>query len=167
MNYITHGIGGIGAGLLVLTVAGQGLNETSQVLITSGAVLGSLFPDIDHQQSYIAHKVPVASFAASTVFKHRGFLHSPAFIILAWILLTAGSRFMLSGELLWMANQFITGFIPGMLSHIILDTLNKQGIPWLWPYKKRFRLLSIRTDSIMETTFAIVLTALIGYRFIQ
>jgi inner membrane protein len=105
--------------------------------------------------------------AASTAFKHRGFLHSPVFILLAGILLTAGTRAMLTGSRLQLANYFIAGFLPGMLSHIILDTFNKQGIPWLWPYKKRFRLLSIRTDSIMETAFAILLSILIGYHFIH
>ena len=167
MNYITHSIGGVGAGLLVLYAAGHGPNEIAQATIMSGAVLGSLFPDIDHQQSYISHKAPIASLAASTAFKHRGFLHSPIFIFLVGILLTAGSRTMLSGSQLLLANQFILGFIPGMLSHIILDTFNKQGIPWLWPYKKRFRLLAIRTDSIMETAFAVLLSVLIGYQFIH
>lgn len=167
MNYITHSIGGVGAGLLTLASAGHGTNEIAQTAIMSGAILGSLFPDIDHKQSYISHKAPVASFAASTVFKHRGFLHSPVFILLAGILLTAGSRILFSGSALQMVSLFIKGFIPGMFSHIILDTFNKQGIPWLWPYKKRFRLLSIKTDSIMETVFALILTALIGYRFIR
>lgn len=167
MNYITHSIGGIGAGLLALSATGSGSNEIAQVAIISGALVGSLFPDIDHQQSYISHKAPVASLAASTVFKHRGFLHSPVFILLAGILLTAGSRTMLSGSQLLLVNQFITGFLLGMLSHIILDTFNKQGIPWLWPHKKRFRLLTIKTDSIMETAFAILLSALIGYQFIH
>jgi inner membrane protein len=166
MNYITHSIGGIGAGLLVLSATGYGSNEIAQAAVMSGAVLGSLFPDIDHQQSYISHKAPVASLAASTVFKHRGFLHSPVFILLAGILLTAGSRTMLSGSQLLLANQFITGFLPGMLSHIILDSFNKQGIPWLWPYKKRFRVLSIKTDSIMEIAFAVLLSIPIGYQFI-
>lgn len=167
MNYITHSIGGVGAGLLVLSAAGYGSNEIAQAAIMSGALVGSLFPDIDHQQSYISHKAPVASLAASTVFKHRGFLHSPVFILLAGMLLTAGSRTMLSGSQLLLANQFILGFIPGMLSHIILDSFNKQGIPWLWPYKKRFRLLTIRTDSIMETAFAVLISILIGYQFIH
>lgn len=166
MNYITHSIGGVGAGLLAIAASGYGSNEIVQTAIMSGAILGSLFPDIDHKQSYISHKAPVASFAASTVFKHRGFLHSPAFILLAGILLTAGNRALLSGSALQMAGFFITGFISGILSHIILDTFNKQGIPWLWPYKKRFRLLSIKTDSIMETAFAVILTVLIVYYFI-
>lgn len=166
MNYITHSIGGVGAGLLALSTAGHGSNEIAQAAIMSGALVGALFPDIDHQQSYISHKAPVASLAVSTAFKHRGFLHSPVFILLAGILLTAGSRSMLSGSQMLLANQFILGFIPGMLSHIILDTFNKQGIPWLWPYKKRFRILTIRTDSIFETAFALFLSALIFYQFI-
>jgi inner membrane protein len=167
MNYITHTIGGVGTSLLVISVTSAGTGEAAQAAVLAGAMIGSLFPDIDHQQSYISQKVPIASFAASTVFKHRGFLHSPAFILLAGILLIVGSRTMLSGMQQQFANQFLSGFLPGMLSHIILDTFNKQGIPWLWPYKKRFRLLPIRTDSIMETAFAILLTVLIGYRFIN
>lgn len=167
MNYITHSIGGIGAGLLILSAAGFEPDPTAQAAVMTGALIGSLFPDIDHRQSYISHKAPVASFAASTVFKHRGFLHSPLFIILAGTILTAGSRSMLAGTQLQTAMMFLSGFIPGMISHIILDTFNKQGIPWLWPYSKRFRLLSIRTDSIMETAFAVLLSALIGYRFIH
>lgn len=167
MNYITHCIGGVGAGLIVLSATGHDANEIVQAATMSGALVGSLFPDIDHQRSYISHKVPVASLAASTVFKHRGFLHSPVFILLAGILLTAGSGTMLSGSQLLLANQFLAGFIPGMLSHIILDTFNKQGIPWLWPYRKRFRLLTIKTDSIMETAFAVMLSILIGYQFIH
>ena len=165
MNYITHSIGGVGVGLLALSAAGYGLNAAAQTAIMSGAIAGALFPDIDHQRSYISHKVPAASFVASTLFRHRGFLHSPVFILLAAILFTAGSRAMLSGSQLLTINWFITGFIPGMISHIILDTFNKQGIPWLWPYKKRFRLLTIRTDSITEAAFAILLGVLIGYHF--
>jgi len=167
MNYITHSIGGIGAGLLVLSVAGFGPDPAAQGAVMTGALIGALFPDIDHRQSYISHKAPVASFAASTVFKHRGFLHSPLFILLAAGALTAGSRTMLTGAQLQMASMFLSGFIPGMISHIVLDTFNKQGIPWLWPYSKRFRLLSIRTDGIMETAFAVLICALIGYRFIH
>ena len=167
MNHITHTIGGIGAGLLLVTATGCGLGEAAQTAVMAGAVIGSLFPDIDHSKSYISHKVPIASFAASTVFKHRGFLHSPLFVILASVILTAGSKDFFYGVQLQIASQFLAGFLSGMLSHIILDTFNKQGIPWLWPYKKRFRMLSIRTDSMMETAFAIALTVLIGYRFIH
>ena len=167
MNYITHTIGGVGAGLLVIAATSYGSGEVAQAAVMSGAVIGSLFPDIDHSKSYISHKVPIASFAASTVFKHRDFLHSPLFIILAGAFLTAGSKALLSGVQLQLASQFLAGFLSGMLSHIILDTFNKQGIPWLWPLKKRFRLLPIRTDSMMETAFAIALTALIGYQFIH
>lgn len=167
MNYITHTIGGVGAGLLVIAATSFGSGEAAQAAVISGAVIGSLFPDIDHQRSFISHKVPIASLAATTVFKHRGFLHSPIFVLLAGVLLTAGSRTLLSGYQLQLASQFITGFLPGMISHIILDTFNKQGIPWLWPWKKRFRLLPIRTDSLMETAFALLLVVLIGYQFIR
>ena len=59
-----------------------------------------------------------------------------------------------------MTNPFLTGFIPGMFSHIILDTLNVQGIMWLWPVSdNRISLLPITTNSIFEG----MLCALLGF----
>lgn len=164
MNYITHGIGGLGAGLTAAASIGN-VDDVSKATIIAGALLGSLIIDIDHRKSYIGRKVPVASQFSSAVFKHRGFLHTPLFIILISIILPTGILLLSSSEQIW-ANLFITGFIPGMLSHIILDTFNKGGISWLWPIsKKRYRLLSIKTDSMTETIFALFLACLIGYFF--
>ncbi len=162
MNYITHGIGGVGAGLLMASVLGSKSPELVQPVMLSGAVIGSLFPDIDHHQSYIARKIPMISVIVSSVFKHQGFLHSPLFLILAGIVTVGISNTMLMGEQQSTANLFLFGFLPGIFSHIVLDTLNIQGIPWLWPSKKRFHILSIRTNSGAEKIFTAVLSACVA-----
>jgi membrane-bound metal-dependent hydrolase YbcI (DUF457 family) len=35
-------------------------------------------------------------------------------------------------------------FIVGMLSHLIMDTLTKEGVPWLLPLPKKFGIPPIR-----------------------
>ncbi|MBN7772784.1 metal-dependent hydrolase [Clostridium aminobutyricum] len=158
MNYITHSLGGAAAGVMVINA--MGVNEpTQQSAILTGAVLGSLFIDIDHKKSWIAHKIPLLANAASGLFKHRGVIHTPVFVAIVSIIL---------GVLDWswlhewnvFAPYFIRGFIPGMMSHLVLDTLNVQGIMWLWPISnKRFHLLRIRTNSMMEMAVCVVLGA--------
>lgn len=164
MNYITHGIGGLGAGLATAALIGT-VDDVSKATIVAGALFGALIIDIDHTKSYIGRKVPIASQFTSAIFKHRGFLHTPLFILLVSMILPKGILLLSSSEQI-RANLFATGLVPGMLSHIILDTFNKGGISWFWPIsKKRFRLLSIKTDSITETVFTLFLACLVGYYF--
>lgn len=165
MNYITHSIGGLGAGLAMVSLLGN-LDPISTATIVAGATLGSLLPDIDHTKSFIGRKAPVTSHVVSAVSKHRGFFHTPVAIVVAAVALSVGIPLFLEGQIQNSAILFATGLIPGMLSHIILDTFNKGGISWLWPIsKKRFRVLSIRTDGLMEKLFTIGLASMVGYLF--
>ncbi|WP_206457901.1 metal-dependent hydrolase [Anaerovorax sp. IOR16] len=162
MNYITHSLGGVAAGFAVISATGIS-DPVQQTTVVTGAVLGSLFLDIDHRQSWIGHKAPIAAEVASGLFKHRGFLHTPVFILLIWILLSAGIPIWFGGSpQLHLAILFKQGFVPGMLSHLILDTLNIQGIMWLWPIsKKRQHILPIRTGSLGEVAVCAVLSAVL------
>jgi membrane-bound metal-dependent hydrolase YbcI (DUF457 family) len=39
----------------------------------------------------------------------------------------------------------------GVLSHLVLDTLTWGGVPWLWPWKRRFRARpALHTGSWVE-----------------
>lgn len=47
------------------------------------------------------------------------------------------------------------GVFGGCIMHMIYDTANKGGVPWLWPLSKQsFRVLSVRTNSLSEAGFA-------------
>lgn len=156
MNYVTHSLGGVAAGLVVISV-GNVVEPAQQAALMTGALLGSLFPDIDHRQSWMGHKLPITAEIVSGIFKHRGAIHTPVFVAITAIVLGMLNWTWLQ-DLNYLAAYFIQGFIPGMISHLVLDTLNVQGIMWLWPIsKKRFHLLSIRTSSFMETIVCIVL----------
>jgi membrane-bound metal-dependent hydrolase YbcI (DUF457 family) len=54
-----------------------------------------------------------------------------------------------------------TGFCIGWLSHLMADTFNRKGVPWLYPLsKKHFHLSSFVTgtnDEKVFRTFCIVL----------
>lgn len=162
MNYITHSLGGVAAGMTVLAAAGS-TDPVQQTAVMAGAVLGSLFPDIDHKQSWMGHKAPLIADIASSLFKHRGFLHTPAFALLTWIVLIVGIHALpLSSFQFDLALLFCRGFIPGMFSHLVLDTLNIQGIMWAWPVSKsRQHILPIRTGSLGETVVCLGLVAML------
>jgi len=162
MNYITHALGGVAAGLAVISAVGTH-EPVQESIIMTGAVLGSLFPDIDHPKSWITNKVPLAGTIISRLFKHRGFLHTPLFVLITWAFISFFIPMWIKEAVeLHKVLLFFNGFIPGMLSHFILDTLNVQGIMWLYPIsQKRFNLLSIRTGSFGEAVVCAVLSIML------
>lgn len=160
MNYVTHAMGGAAAGMITVS-AGNVTDPIQQTALMSGAVLGALFIDIDHNQSWAGHKFPVIAALTSTIFKHRGPVHTPVFVLCMGILVYAVNLAFLQ-EFWEFSNPFFLGFVPGMISHLLLDTLNVQGIMWLWPLSdKRISLLPIRTNSIFEGVVCLVLGAAI------
>ncbi|WP_322801514.1 metal-dependent hydrolase [Thermoflexus sp.] len=72
---------------------------------------------------------------------HRGPTHSLALAVL-WSLL---------GALLWKEPRLAGAWAAGYLSHLLLDALTPQGIPWLWPLSTgRLRLARWRTGSLWD-----------------
>ena len=79
-------------------------------------VLGSLLCDIDHPNSIIGKCVPFLP----KMLKHRGITHSLLFSVLCYLI---------SPYLCY-----------GVLVHLFLDMLTKNGIKLLWPVDFSFRL---------------------------
>lgn len=155
----THILGGALAGELAALAVGNTSPTVAAVLI-GGSIAGSLLPDIDHVNSKVSRSSIVAqatSYAVSGVTRHRGFIHTPVFILSSVVLLSGASVFGLPhGWLLTLALAL------GMLSHLILDTLNPTGIMWLWPLKKkRWHLLSIKTNSPIEWLVMLALAVIV------
>ena len=134
MTAKTHILGGVLAGELVC-IAGASSMLAAPALLT-GAAAGALLPDIDHRGSKVSRSSAAgraASFAVSTLATHRGVIHTPAFVLVFGAVLGAASLFTdwrFGGELL-------LGLLVGMLSHLVLDTLNPSGIMWLWPISRK------------------------------
>lgn len=140
MTYKTHFVGG----LALTGVACVGLHATPQAVLPMMVVSGfsALLPDLDMPNSkasrYGVNRL--VAYPLNKLFGHRGFIHSP--------LLCAAITLLL--YLLHCPMWLWVGFGLGFLSHLVLDTLNPSGIPWLWPCKKRFHVLGIKTNTWPE-----------------
>lgn len=153
----SHVVFGIGAYALV----GLGLSETTQELIewsywTPLAVLGSLFPDLDHHNSRIKRNPLIKLLTIPlTWFGHRTWSHS-----LTFLLLIASSLYFAPPEY----HPGIYAFLIGVASHILGDWFTPAGVMLFWPAKPRFRFLkNFKTGSPAEifVAFSPIVIALI------
>jgi len=153
MNYKTHINGGILVGLYVsLQMTNTAIISTGVLL--SGALVGSIFPDIDHKNSYIGHKVKTVSKVINKFAGHRKLFHAP----LVYLLLYSISLGMITHKLLIIS---VEGLFLGILSHLILDSFTIGGLPWFYPLsKKRFSLGKIKTNSTLEYVLCGILTCI-------
>ena len=138
--YKTHIAGGLAFGYVLFSkipTLNVDIRESkSLIIITSGLILGSLFPDIDHRNSYLSRKIKPISFITSKLFKHREFTHSIAGTILVSYLI-----YIILGrtniEIMY-SSMFNKAFTIGIISHIILDMMTVSGVILFYPiYKKR------------------------------
>ena len=126
MRGITHAVFGLAIGLCFLRIAQRlpifetWVNSYSLLLQIVGVLLclfGSLVVDIDYHKSFLGKYFKILNYGV----KHRGFLHSLFGVGFVFLLLYVCNLPLLLNVLLAL----------GMLSHLALDALTKQGI---WPF---------------------------------
>ena len=167
MRYQTHIAGGLLAGVSTLNPVANKLSLNSNLasiesmVFISGAVIGSLFPDIDHKGSYIGRKARITSTVASVLFGHRGVTHSPIPLGIFPLFLYFASKLFIVSPLV---KIWFIGFFIGVLSHIFLDMLTKGGVPLLLPFsRKKISLTNIKTGSVGEKLVMIIMVMVCGY----
>ncbi|HFD2034878.1 TPA: metal-dependent hydrolase [Clostridium perfringens] len=102
-----------------------------------------MLPDLDTPNSFIGRKLKIISYPLSTIFKHRGFLHSIAPVILIF---TLG---------IFLRSLFIKSIALGYLLHLVGDTFSESGIKWFLPFynkdiKMPLGILRYRTGGLKE-----------------
>ncbi len=132
------------------------------VLVAFGAnMIGGLAPDLDQTTSKIWNSVPAGSVFGRLITPllggHRFISHSILGIFLFGyvaniILGKLGSILLVDMVPVWWA------FMIGFISHLVMDTLTRDGVPWLFPIPIRFgipplRFFRIRTGGLLEKTF--------------
>lgn len=168
MRYKTHVAGGLLAGVSSLNLIADKLNISSDItsyegmVFITGAVIGSLFPDIDHRGSYLGRKAKITSTITNALFGHRGITHSPiamgAFVFFLYLL---SKLFIVTSPFI---KLWFIGFFLGILSHIFLDMLTKGGVPLLLPFtKKRISLTKMKTGSMGEKLVMIIMVIVCVY----
>lgn len=149
MLYPTHIAAGALAGAIVIKVSSAPPKLWPLIIGTS--MLASLIPDFDKKGSKASRTVPGSGLIIGAITSHRGFLHSLA----AMALLSAGLY------IFWpdLKREIWLAFTAGALSHLFVDTINPQGVQWLWPLKIKPSLarilpwpFSFTTGSKIETT---------------
>ncbi len=156
----THMAGGLLSGLacchtinlgLLPFVSSEPLTVSEIALFTGIAIFGSLVPDIDTRTSKMGRKAGAVSSIISVSFGHRTLFHSPLFVLLVCLL---GIMFIPQQKV------YIAALVVGMLSHLLLDMLNRKGIPLLWPLPKKYHIASVQTGSITDKYIMFALLAL-------
>jgi inner membrane protein len=160
---------------LTLAIAYQPLpHMTLATAITAfGAnMIGGLLPDIDDAGSDIWDKIRGGSLLGKIIKPliggHRMISHSILGMIvfgflIEKLLLSVAHIFLVDMQVVWWSVML------GYLSHMVTDSLTKEGVPWFFPIPMRLgfppiRSLRIRTGAIMENLLVYPgLMALNGY----
>lgn len=134
MLYKTHAAGGFAAGLII----------TGNPLLGAIAMVSALLPDIESPDSFIGRKLPVISHLNKLVFGHRQAFHS----------LVGSLTFFLVSMLIvkgfHLPTQYAYAALIGYVSHLVLDSFNPAGVPWLWPLKFRLKIPVTQPGGIIE-----------------
>lgn len=128
--------------------------------------LGSLLSDIDMRGSYISKRLPIIYEFFGKRFRHRGFTHSLLFIALIALM---GNIIMISSNENIVFTCIFSGLLTGIISHIFLDLITKEGVELFYPIAINFSILPIKTNSRTEKSinkiFTLLVVFLIGCRF--
>lgn len=161
MTARTHDLAAITAlGVVVLAQPPRTVTLATAIVAVFANLIGGVTPDIDQPTAPLWRNLPVGKYFGK-VFDdlsggHRFLTHSilglAIFGFLARLLLVFLHPIMGSVNigLVWWA------FMIGMLSHLVMDTLTKEGVPWLLPIPVRFGLpplkeFRITTGKAVET----------------
>jgi membrane-bound metal-dependent hydrolase YbcI (DUF457 family) len=114
-----------------------------------GALLGGTAPDLDQPRGFWAGLLARTAFGG-----HRHLSHSLIGIILMAVVATLVLRLLGAAFGLATALPFL-GFVAGYASHLVLDSLTQEGVPWLFPLPTYFgfppvRALRVRTGNLFE-----------------
>lgn len=149
------------AALTCLTIAAVILPLTPITLGTLAAVIianqiGSAFPDFDQPTAEFYRELPAGSLIGKLISPllggHRLISHSILGLgiisYILWLLLTYLTKFLVVDmNLVWWA------FILGYLSHLFMDTLTKEGVPWLFPIPIKFGIPPLKFMRITTGQF--------------
>jgi inner membrane protein len=163
----THDLAAITAlGAVVLIEPMRTVSLATAVVAVFANLIGGIFPDIDQPTAPFWHNLPVGKFFGkifdSFLGGHRFLTHSilglVIFGFLARLLLLFLSPIMHSVNigLVWWA------FMIGMVSHLIMDSFTKEGVPWLLPLPMKLgfppmKSLRIKTGHLAENLIVLPL----------
>ena len=153
------------------------LSLATGIVAVMANILGALTPDLDEPTARLWNDMPAGSIVGRIIHPllggHRMITHS----ILGMLAIGWGLKFLLtnyvSRVLLVDMNVVWGAFMLGFLSHLIVDTITKEGVPWLFPIPWRlgfppFKALRVTTGEWAEKALVFPgLLVLNGYLIYQ
>lgn len=119
---------------------------------------GGIVPDIDQPTAPLWRNLPIGGIFGRMVAKmlggHRFITHSLLGVALAGFLFNMLLALLhpimpsVQTELVWWA------FMIGMVSHLVMDTFTKEGVPWLLPLPIKIGLPPLRRFRITTGTWS-------------
>jgi inner membrane protein len=157
----THDLAAITAlGIVALTRPIPNVSLSTALIAILANQIGGIAPDIDEPTAPFWRNLPVGGVFGRIIGKmlggHRFLSHSlvgvSLFALLGYLLLEFIHPLMPHTNLMiiWWA------FVIGLLSHLVMDSLTKEGVPWLLPIPFKFgvpplRALRITTGKWLES----------------
>jgi len=139
-----------------VTFAAQTIMPANDTIIFTAVMMatiaGSLFPDIDHHNSWIGRRAWPLSIIIQMGLRHRGAIHSLLAAVIA-LAVVMGTCLFLTWPMVY-AYYFFLGY----LGHLFGDCLTNSGVPLFWPIKKKVRFpVTLATGTWQETIFSFLL----------
>lgn len=120
--------------------------------------IGGLAPDLDQPTADLWRRLPAGSvfsrMIAPILGGHRYISHSILGIVLFgfllnWLLKMASTIILVDMHIVWWA------FMLGFVSHLIVDSFTREGVPWLFPIPIKFgfppfKALRVKTGGFLE-----------------
>jgi inner membrane protein len=134
------------------------MSLATALVALSANFIGGLAPDIDQPTADLWNRIPAGSIIGRILCPilggHRFISHSLlgiAFfgIILHYALQLAHSVLLVDMNIVWWA------FMIGFVSHLLMDTITREGVPWLFPIPIHigippFKFMRIKTGGMIE-----------------
>src|SRR5580704_1270200 len=143
MTSRTHDLAAITAlGAVVLIEPLRTITLATALVAILANQIGGILPDIDQPTATLWRNLPEGKYFGKFFDKaaggHRFLTHSLLGVALFGFLTRALLLFLhpimpnVNAGLVWWA------FLIGMLSHLVMDTFTKEGVPWLLPLPFKF-----------------------------
>lgn len=149
MKARTHDLAAITAlGVVAVLQPTKTMSLATVVAAVIANQLGGIAPDIDQPVAPFWRNLPIGGIVGKVIAKmlggHRFITHS----ILGLFLFGLGSSWLLALLHPIMPNVDVGivwwAFMIGMVSHLVMDTLTKEGVPWLLPIPVKFGIPPVR-----------------------
>lgn len=159
MTARTHDLAAITAlGIVFLVMPKQALGLSTIILAVYANLVGGIAPDLDQPTAPFWRNLPVGKYAGKLFGKllggHRFITHSLiglgllGYVFHLLLLFFHPVMSSVNISVVWWA------FMIGMLSHLVMDSLTKEGVPWLLPLPVKFGFPPIKAWRITTDTWA-------------